>query len=414
VIASKGKNEEDLHPCEVKDCTCPDYQSNGAAFGICARTGCGHRDVDHSLDDPRLAILQRSDEFLANMPWARRQLGNTEIIVLDDDYEDLALFALQIATGFDLPFFGSDNNDADFKAINDRLDVISKQLDMITNDLGHILSRLEQLPEEIRGFIDQSDLTQYLSDQRTSIQLLRPFMSSKNFNPNVQTVQGLLNELAKTVNRIIGLTGGRMSGFSMSCSGFGVWAQGQTMVLNVPSVNPAGQSIWDQPFYSTNMSMIRGVFDTAEALAPQYASRLQDIPGGNYCKYENGRFHRFSISGSYHYEPDVFLASNLGSGPDHQQWSLFSSVKGTPTFPAMFRPCADPFWGYFEHPDLVKQAASLWSNQLLPQLITMTAFEEEFQNFEQYRDKIYAATSKPVPKPRQHTPKFAKTRGRRI
>jgi hypothetical protein len=41
-----------LGACQYPGCTCPQYVDPGTAFGICQRSGCGHRDLDHSLPLP--------------------------------------------------------------------------------------------------------------------------------------------------------------------------------------------------------------------------------------------------------------------------------------------------------------------------------------------------------------------------
>lgn len=326
------------------------------------------------------------------------------------NWTDLAIFAFSLATGFDLPFLGSDNNEEDFARLNDRLDAISAKLDGIVSDVHAVLARIEALPEAVRGVVDQAFLKSAVLKQQTHVQLLRPylkdqpsFMAEGNFN----IINQLLIQLAEDIGQIIGFTTGGMGGVGMSTAGVAVWCQAKTMLLNKRDTNPSGRTIWDEEFFTSIAQMIEAFFGAADRTLVQYSTDAPNVPGSCHgdWQFHDDAFHPYSYPDTVPYVADVFTVSS--PTPSHAQRRLLCSVPHNgsfdpfppPLLPGTYRHHFALAEGnsldFFEHPAVVRAAGAAWTGKYRPYLQQMNVFNAAFKDYPNLRDQVRAAMKRP-------------------
>jgi hypothetical protein len=359
--------------------------------------------------------------FFKNLSTFDPDLGNG-IRLTSIDWGSVGAYAFQLLTGLDLPFLGGDNDDDQvFKELNDRLDAISGQLNDLSNNVRIIIDTLQRLPQEIKGIVDDAFIRQSVYDLTTHVQLLRPYLKDKlAFNANKQNVINLADQLAVDVNRIIGFTGGKMSGFALCSSGFATWAQVKTILLNDRLINPTGQTIWDQPFFQNIAQKIKELFGIADVLLIQYPQTLKQIIGGSffdisYWNFTGNNFVRDTGPiGELPYEQFECLVlpplSGGGSFPPgtrpKSSPKMLSKVPGALPSPPFPRPTVATGSYYllpvlpvnftkFPNPVLIQQAYNCFTNKILPTLEVIWTFYEAFTDFKVISDKVNSALQHP-------------------
>lgn len=178
--------------------------------------------------------------------------------------------------------------------VSKAIEKVGDQLDKTLEKLNEILDAIKQLPEVLRGVVQEELVNQALSFARTQCSLIHDYtIDEATARANVDALQEAVDRLMEQVNYFRDQSGDKFASVYIMTPHITMWAQGHTLVQRIRQTN---LTIWDTQFHQHNIQMFNTLFRDYAAMEPALKAIQTELADQNT---------------TYEFRRSIFIASEL-------------------------------------------------------------------------------------------------------
>jgi uncharacterized protein YoxC len=285
------------------------------------------------------------------------------------------------------------------KRVADAVADVKKRVDVLLDKVDELISSIEKLEKELKGYIDRDRVRAALTNVRSSSQILNSYLTSeKDFRKNLQSASRACDQLIYDINIVKEYTGGGLSAIMQIAPGMVLWAQTFTLIQRVQRERDARPlTVWDHHFHKDNADLFRQFFQTADSFHSTYEKELPLFPVPravyrNKGPYAGHSFEKIGMRYDWGYtreegKPNVFsITENT-----YELSSLVFDNLQQPEIPPLnmwiWKHADDPYAPQFSDQRAVTEAYNLWQPERNRKLLI-----EWFYQYLRDKDYDYART----------------------
>lgn len=166
------------------------------------------------------------------------------------------------------------------------INLLSGRLNELNLQLNGIISQIEKLEANLKGYINEQMIRQQLGKVNGVCMVLSPYLTNEaTARANLNSIISQRDQLAIEIVTLLSITDGLFTSAFLLAPAMSLWSQAFLVSwrLREPDYK---NTLWDQPTFMQNNSIFLRLFAEHNKLKPNYEKALQTYPGEYNIVYE--------------------------------------------------------------------------------------------------------------------------------